>query len=78
MWIGPSRSMMPPWGRSWLLGSVLLDHAHAFDDHLILLADDAHDPAGVTLVVAGDDLDLIALFDVGLLAGGNGSGSHNG
>ena len=49
--------MMAPCGLSCELLGVLLDHAHALDEDLLLLGEDLEDLAGGALVVAGDDLD---------------------
>ena len=45
MWIGPSRSMMAPFGIVLRLALVLLDQAHAFDEDLLLLRQDLQDLA---------------------------------
>ena len=47
---------------------VLLNEPHAFDQHLLLLRQDLNDLARGADMVAGDHLDLIALFDMKFIA----------
>jgi hypothetical protein len=67
MWIEPSRSLIVPCGCFCDFFSAL-DHRDAFDAGALLGGEDLEHFAGLALVGAGDDDDLVVAFDVKFLA----------
>ncbi len=64
--MAPSMVLMPPVGSASDGFGGFLDRAAAFDDDLALGGIDQQHGAALAFVVAGDDFDLVAFFDVGL------------